>query len=181
MGRCYSRMMDNLVCHSQWRWFVKQRVLPLVLHHSCYNSVRTLHGCLCALNMSMHLADVLHMHRRGLSYRLCPTICGIGMLFHSFRLRTLLGCHISSSIDNTHLSIYLLHASFYQGSCVHMLLVIESPFRLSVSHSSLLLKCPYHSSLFSVIFFIPMVLLISDVFFLTHSTHPTLHPHLLHI
>ena len=30
-------------CHSNWRWFVRQSVLPLVLHHSCYNAVRTLH------------------------------------------------------------------------------------------------------------------------------------------
>ena len=44
---CYSRTGD-LGCHIHWLWFVKQSVLPLVLHHSCYNAVRTLHSCLSA-------------------------------------------------------------------------------------------------------------------------------------
>ena len=45
----------ELGCHSHihWRWLVRQSVLPLVLHHSCYNVVRTLHWSFCALHLGI--------------------------------------------------------------------------------------------------------------------------------
>ena len=50
--QCYS-CTEDWGCHSPRRWFVRQSILPLVLRHSCYNVVRTLHWCICPLRLGI--------------------------------------------------------------------------------------------------------------------------------
>ena len=98
----------------------------------------------------------------------------------------------TSAFFNLTLTIYLLHESFYLCFCL--------PFRiftgtggacsllLNTCPSSRLLTCPYHFSLFSVLFFVtgatftdPLTCFVSDFIFRRDSTHASQHPHLVHL